>query len=161
MSQAGAPPEIRLATLDDVDAITHLRWLLFIATGRDEDTATRSIYGVNYAGWLRKKIARGEYIGWVAQADAGEVVSMVGLWLMEWQPTLTTPDALQGFVVNVYTLEAYRRQGLARRMMGLLLDECRRRGIKKVALHASADGRPLYETLGFKRTNEMRLELED
>jgi len=32
------------------------------------------------------------------------------------------------------------------------------RGIDNVVLHASAEGRSLYEKLGFKQTNEMRYE---
>jgi hypothetical protein len=32
------------------------------------------------------------------------------------------------------------------------------RGIRRVVLHASADGRRLYERIGFVPTNEMRLE---
>ena len=33
-------------------------------------------------------------------------------------------------------------------------------GITVVILHASDDGRPLYEAVGFKPTNEMRLLLQ-
>ena len=37
---------------------------------------------------------------------------------------------------------------------------CREQGYKTVSLHASEDGRHLYEALGFKPTNEMRLGLK-
>jgi len=36
---------------------------------------------------------------------------------------------------------------------------CGRNGFRSVALHASEDGRALYEELGFSGTNEMRLRL--
>lgn len=156
--QAAPRLTIRKATPDDAERITKMRWLLFLATGRDEDTATRSIYDVHYSDWLRAKIAQGDYITWLAETAEGEIVATVGLWLMEWMPTLTTPDALQGYVGTVYTLETYRRQGLAQRMMEMLLDECRSRGLHRISLHASDQGRLLYETMGFKATNEMRLE---
>jgi hypothetical protein len=32
------------------------------------------------------------------------------------------------------------------------------RGVQRIVLHASPDGRRLYERLGFVQTNEMRLE---
>jgi hypothetical protein len=35
----------------------------------------------------------------------------------------------------------------------------RERGLGAVALHASDDGQPLYEALGYRPTNEMRLDL--
>ena len=37
-----------------------------------------------------------------------------------------------------------------------LLRSCRGNGIESVVLHASGEGRPLYEKLGFTPTNEMR-----
>jgi hypothetical protein len=48
---------------------------------------------------------------------------------------------------------------LARRLMAEMLEYCRAQNIHTVALHASVDGRSLYESLGFKPTNEMRLAL--
>jgi hypothetical protein len=40
-----------------------------------------------------------------------------------------------------------------------MIDSCRREGHAVVFLHASDEGRPLYEELGFRATNEMRLRL--
>ena len=42
--------------------------------------------------------------------------------------------------------------------MQVALDCCRERGIAIATLHASDEGRPLYEAMGFKQTNEMRIE---
>lgn len=150
---------IRLATPDDAPTIVHHRWAMFVAMGQDEDTVTREVYGVNYEAWLRPKIANGDYIGWLAENERGEVVAGAGLWLHEWHPSLSAPNALAGYVLNVYTQDAYRGRGLAHKLMAVLLDKCRERGIKKVTLHASQYGHPIYESMGFKHTNEMRLDL--
>ena len=40
------------------------------------------------------------------------------------------------------------------------LEWCREHRIRAVILHSSKDGRALYEKLGFRPTNEMRLTLE-
>jgi len=53
-------------------------------------------------------------------------------------------------VYNVYTEPAHRRQGLARRIMDAIHAWCRDEGIASVALNASADGRPLYESMGYQ-----------
>ena len=42
--------------------------------------------------------------------------------------------------------------------MRALLDALAERGIRRIVLHASEDGRRLYQRLGFVPTNEMRLE---
>jgi len=59
----------------------------------------------------------------------------------------------------MYTEPEYRRQGLARRLMEAMVAWCRAERMTSVYLHASDDGRALYESLGFTPTNEMRLVL--
>ena len=49
----------------------------------------------------------------------------------------------------MYTQAQYRRRGLATRLLGRVLDEARSRGCTVARLHASAQGRTLYESLGF------------
>jgi GNAT superfamily N-acetyltransferase len=60
-------------------------------------------------------------------------------------------------VVNVFTEPAWRRRGIAELLMRRLLAWAREERLDRVVLHASAEGRPLYERLGFVPTNEMRL----
>jgi GNAT superfamily N-acetyltransferase len=64
-------------------------------------------------------------------------------------------------VLNVYTEPQHRRQGLARKLMLVVLDWCRANRVRPVILHSSDEGRPLYESLGFRPTSEMRLPLDD
>jgi len=64
------------------------------------------------------------------------------------------PEAI---VLNVYVEPAWRRRGVADALMRAVLDGLAGRGIRRIVLHASDDGRRLYERLGFMPTNEMRL----
>ena len=61
----------------------------------------------------------------------------------------------RGYILNMYVDPAHRRQGLAKHLVQLCLDESRRRGLRVATLHASDAGRPLYESFGFAPTNEM------
>ena len=51
--------------------------------------------------------------------------------------------------MNIYTHPDYRRQGIARHMVDLLVDEARSRNIIAISLDATAMGMPLYESRGF------------
>ena len=64
------------------------------------------------------------------------------------------PEAI---VLNVYVEPPWRRRGVAGALMRALLGALAARGVRRVVLHASAEGRRLYERLGFLPTNEMRL----
>jgi GNAT superfamily N-acetyltransferase len=113
------------------------------------------------APWLERKIAAGDYQGWLAIAPGGSIVAGLGLWLIEWQPTMSDLSGRRGMILKVYTEPAHRRLGTARRLMQTALDWCRKNQINVVILHATEKGRPLYAGLGFKPTNEMRLITEN
>lgn len=150
-------PKIRTATLDDVDIIAHHRCAMFREMGYRDEAAVQAMAQA-FRPWLRRKIEEGEYLTWFALDDAGEVVSGLGLWLMDWPPHMVGPGARRGNILNVYTEPPHRRQGLARDLMHTALEWCTAHGIRAVILHASKDGRALYEKLGFHPTNEMRIE---
>jgi GNAT superfamily N-acetyltransferase len=80
------------------------------------------------------------------------------------RPLMPRPGHVRGepeaLILSMWTDPAHRRRGLATCVLEAMLDWCRRRGIRRVTLHASAQGRPIYERLGFTQTNEMRLELQ-
>ena len=56
--------------------------------------------------------------------------------------------------MNVYTRNEYRRQGIARRMVQLLIEESWKAGVTEISLDATESGRPLYESLGFTDSTE-------
>ena len=88
------------------------------------------------------------------------VVAGAGLWLRPMIPRPHQDGVAQGveaLIVNVYTEPDWRRRGLAALLMQRVLDYTRDHRITRVLLHASKDGRPLYESLGFVPTTEMRL----
>lgn len=111
--------------------------------------------------WLIRMMHSGEYLAWFGVAPHSAIVSGLGLWLMDWPPHMIGPGARRGNILNVYTSPEHRRQGLARRLMEISLEWCRVHGIRAVILHSSDEGRPLYQSLGFRPTNEMRIVLDD
>ena len=64
------------------------------------------------------------------------------------------PDGLRGYVYNVATDPAYRRRGFSRACMTAVLEWFAGCGVRVVDLRASADGEPLYASLGFVRTKD-------
>ena len=124
---------------------------------RDEQALDRM--SAAFEPWLIARMQTGEYLAWFAVGPDGAVAAGLGLWLMDWPPHMIGPGARRGNVLNVYTESHARRQGLARRLMETALAWCKDNGIRALILHASPAGRPLYESLGFKSTNEMRIEI--
>jgi len=59
----------------------------------------------------------------------------------------------------MYTESRARRLGIAKKLVNTMTAWCRAEGFAAVSLHASAAGRPVYESVGFLPSNEMKLSL--
>lgn len=149
---------LRKATLADLDIVLHHRREMFSdmgianpATSVQADTLSREFFG--------KALADGNYHGWFYEDADTNVVAGGGVILIEYHPSPTNPRLRRPWVVNVYVERRWRRRGLARQLMDVMIDWSRAQGYSNLFLHASNEGRPLYESLGFSPTNEMLLEL--
>lgn len=73
-------------------------------------------------------------------------------------PTFHNPSGYKAYIMNMYTSPAYRRRGIAYKILDLLVNEARNKNISCISLEATDMGRPLYEKYGFKKMNsEMEL----
>ena len=136
------------ATLDDAAAIVEHRRGMFHDMGH-RSQAPLAAMSAAFEPWLRRKMEAGEYLAWMAIAADGAIAGGLGLWLMDWPPHLIGTGARRGNILNVYVRPESRRQGIARALMATALEWTRSHGINCVILHASEEGRPLYESLGF------------
>jgi GNAT superfamily N-acetyltransferase len=152
---------IRTATLDDAETIYRQRLAMFEDVWGALDPQRVAAMKATFIPWVRRGLADGSYRGWLACDNAGRVVAGGGLIAYEWMAHPRQLDPRRAYIANIYTAPDYRRQKIARRIMETIIAWCRAEGFTAVSLHASPFGRPLYESLGFEPTNEMRLQLED
>ena len=146
--------ETRTATTADAALITAHRRAMFEAMG-GSDSAALDAMCRNCEPWLVRMIGNGKYLGWITN-DQNRPVASAGLLILDWPPHPFDPAGdNRAYLLNVYVELEYRRRGLARALLDSCLAEARRRHTRVVSLHASEEGRPLYETLGFKASNEM------
>ena len=62
---------------------------------------------------------------------------------------------------TIYTLPAWRGQGIATALIDQVLAFLRAEGVPAASLHATDASRPIYERVGFVSSNEMRILLTD
>ena len=93
--------------------------------------------------------AGGEY--WVAEDVGGGIAASGG-----WAPA-ADPAGIE--LHKLYVLADFRRQGVARRLVGMVEEAGRRRGSGFVELWSDTrflDGHAFYEALGYRRTGRTR-----
>lgn len=69
-------------------------------------------------------------------------------------PTPGHPTGRRAHLMNVYTAPAYRRRGLAQRLLTMLHREAAKRGVTEITLDATDEGRRLYESMGYAASDE-------
>ena len=126
---------------------------MFVDAGRKDDGYMQHISAA-FEPWVRHKLKEGRYMGWLTMHD-GIVVAGAGLLLLDWPPHPLDPEPFRGYLLNVFVEPEFRKKRLASNLIELALAEARRRKIRVVALHSTDAARPLYQTNGFRTTNEM------
>ena len=150
--------KIRMANVADLETIMHHRRCMFSEMGFRNEAALDAM-ATTSDPFIRAGLADGSYRGWLLEKD-GRVIAGGGVVTLGYPSSPNDPRPLRAWILNVFTEPEYRGQGLAKQLMEAMIAWCRKQGFKWVVLHASDAGRHLYETLGFKPTNEMRLALE-
>jgi GNAT superfamily N-acetyltransferase len=106
--------------------------------------------------YLEEALSNGSFRSWLAMIE-NKIVGGGAVLLSAWPAHPYDLLCRRATILNVYTYPEYRRRGVARALMHVMLEWCKNEGFPAVFLHASEQGRPLYESLGFEPANEMRL----
>ncbi len=154
-------PNIRIrgATPEDCEIILHHRRSMFEEMKEGSPGELDRMVEV-MRPWLSQALDRETYQGWLAENTDARVVAGGGVVILSWPASPRDPYNRRALIVNVYTEPEFRGRGLARKIMMTILEALKRQGLRSAALHASAAGRPLYESMAFTPTNEMRLRFE-
>ena len=157
---------IRRANFEDAAVIGWHRARMFQDMGLVPDELFES-FRTKALDCLSQALASGDYVGWlVSETCAPEkIIAGAGVSMRVVPPypyrhddgEITIADGRQGLIVNVFTEPEWRRRGIAKLLMRQIIAWSREQHLADLVLHASDDGRALYEQLGFVLTNEMRL----
>jgi GNAT superfamily N-acetyltransferase len=149
--------QIREGTLADIPEILRQRRRMYEDMRYTDTAALRAMLELT-DDYLRKALAQGTCRSWLACVD-GRPIGGGAVVITPWPAHPYDLECRRATILNVYTDPEYRRRSVARRLMQAMIEWCRGEGFARVTLHASEEGRHLYESLGFEASNEMRLNL--
>ncbi len=136
--------EYRKATEKDIDLISEIRRVQLIHEKAHEEVEIR----VELRTFFEHAFAENRIVQILAE-DNGTVAATGAVIFYDYPPSFSNPSGKVAYIANMFTALDHRRQGLACRIMDLLVDEARKAGAGEVRLLASEPGRPVYETYGF------------
>ena len=136
------------ATIADIDLLVKTRIeVLRAANGLADDTDMTEVEHRSYA-YYRKALQDNTHTAYLA-FDGDRFAGAGGISYYQVMPTFHNPSGNKAYIMNMYTRPEYRRQGIARLMLDILISDAKARGIRFITLEATQAGRPLYINAGF------------
>jgi ribosomal protein S18 acetylase RimI-like enzyme len=147
----------RRATLEDVASLVSLRLAFFaeISGGMESDPLLHE----SLAEYFSRTIPSNEFVGFLGVADSA-IIATSGIVFHHHPPSNRNPSGREAYIMNMYTAPAFRRRGIASRLLQMLIDHARQNDCGKVSMHALPKGRSIYLNAGFMPIEtELRMDL--
>lgn len=98
--------------------------------------------------YFRTAIKDGSFFALMALYE-GIAVAFGGIIIKKVPGDFNKTTYLEGDILNMYTIPEARRNGISSLILAELLNQSKRIGISKIALHTSKDGEKMYRKFGF------------
>ena len=139
---------IRQASVNDIDML--LEWRMEVLRhvfGTQNNDDVQNLYSANME-YYKEAIPRGDHVAVFAEIE-GITAGCGGLCLYRELPSPDNPTGQCAYLMNIYTRQEYRKQGIGKSVVEWLVSYAKKQGITKIYLETSECGRSLYESLGF------------
>lgn len=134
----------RKANIDDIRCLVELRKKQLIDEGCYSDTNIDD----ELERYFSVGIANHTLVVWLA-LEEDYIIGTAGVCYFQYPPSFTNPTGKIAYITNVYTRDEYRKQGVATKLLELVMEEVKNEGCRFARLHASKQGKGLYEKIGF------------
>lgn len=142
--------EYRMADASDIDMLMNVRLSMLRIVN---DLPVDYIFDDKLVTNSRRYFLEGDQTTVVA-VDDGRCVACASMSYIEIMPTFSHTSGKRAHLMNVYTEKDYRRREIARQLVNMLIEDARVHGATEISLDATESGRPLYESMGFKASEE-------
>ena len=136
----------RKLTAEDLDPFIRMR----IAQLREEGATEQLDLVPALKDYYLRHLEDGTFVSWLA-VDGEKIVGTSGMSFVEKPPYFSCPSGRIGLLSSMYTDPAYRRRGIARELLGRVVEEARAYGCGSVQITASDMGVLLYSNFGFQK----------
>ena len=136
--------EYRKLTIDQIETFARMRIRQLVEEGAKEDADLLPAL----LDYYRRHLSDGTFISYLA-LDGERIVGTSGVSIVEKPAWFGCPTGRIGLISSMYTDKDYRRQGIAKRLLTLVVDAAREQGCGTVWVTASDMGVPFYGSNGF------------
>ncbi|WP_195267838.1 GNAT family N-acetyltransferase [Eubacterium sp. 1001713B170207_170306_E7] len=134
----------RKATIDDIDLLCEIRKTQLVHEGLEPifsiDDELRAFFRESFKNKTMMEIL----------AVEDEKIAATGAVIFyAYPPSYSNKTGMSAYITNMFTEPAYRGQGIATKILDMLVKEVKNSGVTIIRLRASKFGMPVYKKYGF------------
>lgn len=144
------------ANTEDVSILVENRMLFALEISGEQKKEDIDKLKQQTTNYFLKATADNSCISFIAKS--GEFIAGIGsIVLREQAGNFKNPSGKWGYVMNMYTKPEFRRRGICKTILNLLLSEAQKLGVTAFELHATKQGEHVYTKEGFLLHSEPTL----
>jgi len=139
----------RKIDINDIDRLVELRSLQLA----DENDDSKNITEVLFK-YFNECLFDNSFHGYACiDQQTIEIISVAGMVYQRVPPHYSNLSGKVGHLCNVYTIPSFRRRGIAKKLLEMLMIDAKNDGYEIIWVSASDMGKKLYESVGFNIKN--------
>ena len=151
--------KVRPAGERDIPMLTSQRHKMF-EDMHSPPSKDHAIHDRAFPGWAKRELRAKKLFCFLVETKDGRTVGGATLWLREVQPYPGFKGGMVPYMMSVYTEPDFRGRGAGTFVIKHTMNWARKHGFHSMSLHASKEGRKIYESLGWVSGNEMDYEFK-
>ncbi len=144
------------ATQGDIHTLVNNRILFALELSGDQDKNMVQFLREQMTSYFSKATGDHSCISFIARCD-GIVAGIGSVHFRQMPGNFKNPSGKWGYIMNMYTIPEFRRKGICKHILNLLVEEGRKYGVTAFELHATEAGEKVYIQEGFIQHKEPTL----
>lgn len=136
------------ASEKDVPILVEQRILFALELAGDQQLETINLLKKQLTDYFAITTSNNSCISFIAKSG-DEIAGIGSVHLREMPGNFKNPSGKWGYIMNMYTVPKFRRKGICKAILTLLVEEGKRFGITAFELHATKEGEFVYKQNGF------------
>lgn len=148
---------LKKATISDIETIIEYRIIFLheVQGIHNEDLELKLRKSLRH--YFNQSMENDSFISWIAEYD-NKPIGFCGMVIREQPGNFEIPNGKTGYVLNMFILNEFRKNGISSFLFQKLIDEAKQRKLDRIELHATQEGEPIYRRFGFTEPHDKVLE---
>ena len=150
---------LRRASESDIDTLIDYRIIFLKDAYGNPSPDLENGLKISLKQYFSTALKEGLYISWIAEYKDKQI-GFSGMVIREQPGNFDIPNGKTGYILNIFTVNEFRKNGIASLLMNKLIEEGRERKLDRLELRAAKDGEPIYRNIGFVEPHDLPMELD-